>query len=88
MNFWVPSRFRKDWVILLQNLHSDLIGQIYGGEFVKICGLLRIYELYRETSVSFIDFQQMNHFMPSYSIEVLIEKPYKFWLVCCKINLL
>ena len=35
---------------MLQNLHRRsyryYIGQIYGGDFAKICGLLRIYELY------------------------------------------
>ena len=34
----------------LQNLHRRFdrynIGQIYGGDFAKFCGLLRIYELY------------------------------------------
>ena len=34
----------------MQNLHCRFdryyIGQIYGGDFAKICGLLRIYELY------------------------------------------
>ena len=34
----------------LRNLHRRFdwhyIGQIYGGDFVKFCGLLRIYELY------------------------------------------
>ena len=36
---------------ILRNLHRrfDLhyIGQIYGGDFAKFCGLLRIYELYK-----------------------------------------
>ena len=35
---------------ILQNLHRRFdrynIGQIYGGDFAKNCGLLRIYELY------------------------------------------
>ena len=35
---------------ILRNLHRRFdryyIGQIYGGDFAKICGLLRIYELY------------------------------------------
>ena len=35
--------------IILQNLRLRLdryyIGQIYGGDFAKICGMLRIYEL-------------------------------------------
>ena len=35
---------------ILQNLHCSFhryyIGQIYGGDFSKFCGLLRIYELY------------------------------------------
>ena len=34
----------------MRNLHCKFdryyIGQIYGGDFAKICGLLRIYELY------------------------------------------
>ena len=33
----------------MQNLHCRFVlcsnGQIYGGDFAKICGLLRIYEL-------------------------------------------
>ena len=36
---------------ILRNLHDRFdryyIGQIYGGDFAKICGLLRIYELYQ-----------------------------------------
>ena len=35
------------------------IGQIYGGDFAKFCGLLRIYELY------IIRFGQNNSFFPS-----------------------
>ena len=35
---------------ILRNLHRRFdcyyIGQIYGGDFAKFCGLLRIYELY------------------------------------------
>ena len=34
----------------LQNLHRRFVlysnGQIYGGDFAKLCSLLRIYELY------------------------------------------
>ena len=34
---------------ILQNLHRRFVlcsnGQIYGGDFAKFCGLLRIYEL-------------------------------------------
>ena len=34
----------------MQNLHRRFVlcsnGQIYGGDFAKLCGLLRIYELY------------------------------------------
>ena len=34
----------------MQNLHRRFVlcskGQIYGGDFAKFCGLLRIYELY------------------------------------------
>ena len=39
---------------ILQNLHSSALyiwlvymGQIYGGDFAKFCGLLRIHELYK-----------------------------------------
>ena len=36
---------------ILRNLHRRFdryyIGQIYGGDFAKLCGLLRIYELYK-----------------------------------------
>ena len=36
----------------MQNLHRRFdryyIGQIYGGDFAKICGLLRMHELYCE----------------------------------------
>ena len=35
---------------MLRNLHRRFdwhyIGQFYGGDFAKFCGLLRIYELY------------------------------------------
>ena len=38
---------------ILRNLHRRFdcyyIGQIYGGDFAKFCGLLRIYELYVQT---------------------------------------
>ena len=41
--FWEGHKF-------LQNLHRRFVlcsnGQIYGGDFAKFCGLLRIYELY------------------------------------------
>ena len=37
---------------ILRNLHRRFVlcsnGQIYGGDFAKFCGLLRIYELYTE----------------------------------------
>ena len=36
----------------MQNLHCNFVlcsnGEIYGGDFAKFCGLLRIYELYKE----------------------------------------
>ena len=36
----------------LQNLHCRFdwhyVGQIYGGDIVRFCGLLRIYELYQQ----------------------------------------
>ena len=36
---------------MFQNLHQRFdryyIGQIYGGDFAKCCGLLRIYEFYK-----------------------------------------
>ena len=42
--FWEGHKF-------LQNLHRRFVlcsaSQIYGGDFTKFCGLLRIYELYR-----------------------------------------
>ena len=31
----------------MQNLDWQYIGQIIGGDFAKLCGLLRIYELYK-----------------------------------------
>ena len=31
---------------ILRNPHRYYVGQIYGGDFAKICSLLRIYELY------------------------------------------
>ena len=38
---------------ILRNLHQlfdwQYIGQIIGGEFAKLCGLLRVYELYKST---------------------------------------
>ena len=49
--FW-PCKVHIFWEghKILQNLHSrfdwQYIGQIYGGDFAKFCGLLRIYELY------------------------------------------
>ena len=43
--FWEGHKF-------LRNFHRRFdpyyIGQIYGGDFAKICGLLRIYELYKK----------------------------------------
>ena len=42
---------------ILQNLHCRFdchyIGQIYDGDFAKICGLLRIYELYQHFKIFF-----------------------------------
>ena len=42
----------------MQNLHhifhQQYIGQIYGGDFAKFCGLLRIYELYLGKNQSFL----------------------------------
>ena len=39
----------------MRNLHQlfdwQYIGQINGGDFAKLCGLLRIYELYHRTPV-------------------------------------
>ena len=44
----------------MRNLHRRFnryyIGQIYGGDFAKICGLLRIYELYKQESPDNTDF--------------------------------
>ena len=38
----------------MRNLHHRFVlccnGQIYGGDFTKFCGLLRIYELYKNNS--------------------------------------
>ena len=40
---------------ILQNLHLRFVlcsnGQIYGGDFAKFCGLLRIYELYNSWQI-------------------------------------
>ena len=40
---------------VLRNLHRRFdryyIGQIYGGDFAKLCGLLRIYELYDQKTL-------------------------------------
>ena len=37
---------------ILRNLHLRFVlcsnGQIYGGDFAKFCGLLRIYEVYAD----------------------------------------
>ena len=53
----VKSRFCEKDAKILRNHHhrfvlcSNLVGQIYGGDFAKFCGLLRIYELYLLTSL-------------------------------------
>ena len=43
----------------MRNLHRRFVlctnGQIYGGDFAKFCGLLRIYELYQNTKAFFTD---------------------------------
>ena len=40
----------------MQNLHHIFdryyIGQIFGGDFAKFCGLLRMYELYQKVYVN------------------------------------
>ena len=40
----------------MQNLHRIFdryyIGQIFGGDFAKFCGLLRMYELYQKVYVN------------------------------------
>ena len=54
MNFFKVHIFWERHKILW-NLHRRFdryyIGQIYGGDFAKICGLLRMYELYRNLQV-------------------------------------
>ena len=42
--------FSEKDIKILRNHHLRFVlysnGQIYGGDFAKLCGLLRIYELY------------------------------------------
>ena len=53
--FWnkLPNKVHKFWEghNILQKLNCRFVlcsnGQIYGGDFAKFCGLLRIYELYQ-----------------------------------------
>ena len=49
--FWEGHKF-------LRNLHCRFVlcsnGQIYSGDFAKICGLLRIYELYISFQITWI----------------------------------
>ena len=45
--FWMKNKF---WTKISKNGHCELfdwqyIGQIFGGDFAKFCGLLKIYEL-------------------------------------------
>ena len=56
----------------MRNLHRRFdwhyIGQIYGGDFAKYCGLLRVYELYapmisREKYPSFMDEKVEKYFV-------------------------
>ena len=56
------------------NLHCrfDYIGQIYGGDFAKICSLLRIYELCRHTKSALFKIQYFK--FPSF---VLLYKMYQ-----------
>ena len=58
-DFFVKVRIFREGHKNLQNLHQrfDLyyIGQIYGGDFAKICGLLRIYEPKKGTFLYILD---------------------------------
>ena len=55
-NFWEVSTV--DLTVTTYN-----IGQIYGGDFTKFCGLLRIYELYIH-----IHYSSMLYFANTYHI--------------------
>ena len=60
---WLPicSKVHIFWEghKILRNLHRRFdryyIGQIYSGDFAKICGLFRIYELYKNRDSSLQD---------------------------------
>ena len=47
---WIKFIYSEKAFKILRNLHltfdSHYIGQKYGEDFAKFCGLLRIYELY------------------------------------------
>ena len=48
----LKSRFYEKDFEILQNHHLRFVlcsnGQIFGGDFIKFCGLLRIFELYKK----------------------------------------
>ena len=50
LRLWTKVHIFWEGHKILRNLHRRFdrynIGQVYGGDFAKICGLLRIYELY------------------------------------------
>ena len=54
INCVLKLRFCEKETKFLQNHHLRFVlcsnGQIYGGDFAKFCGLLRIYELYQNRS--------------------------------------
>ena len=72
---------------ILQNLHLRFIlcstGQIYGEDFAKFCGILRIYELYMTDSIKKIVIRtfslRVHYFFPSFSLDISIH----FW--CCNL---
>ena len=79
-NFFSRSYFRQIKVHIfweghkiLRNLHCRFdryyIGQIYGGDFTKICGLFRIYELYFLSLV--VTFWNTNLWIKTWSSNIL-----------------
>ena len=62
---------------ILRNLHRRFVlcsvSQIYGGDFAKFCGLLRIYELYEycKTQLHENNTVHQNWFQPILSLQVL-----------------
>ena len=45
IKFIYSEKATKFWEIFTVDLTVTTLGQIYGGDFAKICGLHRIYEL-------------------------------------------